>query len=436
MTRAVLALLSVGTFLLVAAVGMAVPSGAARGLAQALPTSTPLPCARPDGCGVITHVVFFVKENRSFDSMFGRFPGANGARTFRGVHGRVHPIGHQPQELPTDIEHSWLAAKRGIDHGRMDKFSQIPNAMQNGVDMSDSQYHQSDIPNYWKYAKRFTLTDNFFSSVASNSFANHLFTVAANSDNFVANPNSASWGCDSSIGARAKQVMPNGTTRKIFPCFDIKTETDLLDAKGLPWRYYAPSQREGGYIWSTLDTIKHVRQGPEWATNVVEYSSFHDDAEAGRLPAVSWLVQPAPIADHPPHNICWGENWTVGNINAIMSNPDEWAHTAIVLTWDDFGGFFDHVPPPPGPNSHIQYGPRVPAIIISPYARKGFIDHRFYTFSSLLKLSGRLLHLGSLPGMDPKPGSLLHAFDFSQPPSPPLTLKERTCTEPSPYSTP
>src|SRR5205823_1729220 len=142
-----------------------------------------------------------------------------------------------------------------------------------------------------------------------------------------------------------------------------------------------------------------IRNGLDWNTHVVDFNQFTTDAAAGKLPAVSWLV--GGTGDHPPSSICQGEDWTVQRINAIMSNPTEWAHTAIILTWDDFGGFYDHVVPPKGPNPHSQYGPRVPALIISPYARPGFILHDFSTFSSLLKFAQSIYSLPALKGIDP-----------------------------------
>jgi phospholipase C len=401
------------------------------GRAQALPTAAS--CGGRTGCGLIQHIVFIVKENRSFDSMFGRFPGARGTTTFVDSDGKSHPLAHQPRRLSTDIQHNFASALTAMDGGKMDGFAQIQGALQHGVDMADSQYDRTDIPKYWSYARRFTLADGFFSSILGNSFANHLFTVAAGGGDVISNPAGPNWGCDTTQQTTVERLDVTGTAHTVKPCFDFPTETDLLDAAGIPWRYYAPDQSQGGYIWSSLDAIRHVRFGPEWSTNVVNYGQFAGDAAAGQLPGVSWLVQPAPISDHPPHNICWGENWTVAQINAVMSDPAEWAHTAIIVVWDDFGGFYDHVTPPKGPNPHIQYGPRVPALIISPYARRGFIDHHFYTFSSLLKFVQHILNLPALPGMDPKPGNLTHAFDFKQAPAPPLTLTERsTCGQPPP----
>ena len=195
----------------------------------------------------------------------------------------------------------------------------------------------------------------------------------------------------------------------------------------MSWKYYAPGQGQSGYIFSSYDAIRHVRLTSAWSQHVVNYSQFAKDAGSGNLPTVSWLVEPGAVSDHPPASICAGENWTMQQINAVMSSPTEWAHTAIILTWDDFGGFYDHVAPPAGPNPQIEYGFRVPAIIISPYARAGFVDHTMYSFPSLLKFVEATLGSPPLTNLDGQANNLFHAFDFSQQPLPPLMLQPRTC---------
>lgn len=379
----------------------------------------------------ITHIVIMDKENRAFDDLFGTFPGANGATTYTDPQGHVHKLNHQPDHLLNDIHHEPQYAHLAIDGGKMDKFSLISGAIQNGVDEADSQFLQSDIPNYWKYAQNFTLTDNFFSMIAGPSFPNHLFSIAADDDNIDSNPRVPSggatnkWGCDSSPGTTVETRAPNGTIGRIFPCIDVPTLADEMDASHISWKYYAPNQTRPGYVWSSYDAIKHIRNGPDWNTHVVDFNQFTTDAAAGTLPAVSWLV--GGTGDHPPSSICQGEDWTVQRMNAIMSNPTEWAHTAIILTWDDFGGFYDHVAPPAGLNPASQYGPRVPAIIISPYAKHAFVDHTMYSISSVVKFIETTMGLPALGTVDAQANNLSNAFDFTQTPLPPLSLKQRSC---------
>jgi len=399
--------------------GYGVPWASAAGVRQ--------PCPEGSECKAIQHIVIMDKENRSFDSMFGAFPGANGATTYTGADGQVYPLAHQPDHLPRDIDHSPAAAHRAYDGGKMDRFSQLSGAMQNNVDEADSQLLQTDIPNYWSYASAYTLDDAFFSTIMGPSFPNHIFSIAAEDANVDSNPYASRWGCDAPPGTTVEQRAPNGAITHTFPCFDFRTVGDVLDAHKIPWKYYAPGQDQSGYVWSAFDAIKHVRFGPDWQSHVVDQSQFSADAAAGTLPPVSWLVQPQNVSDHPPASICQGENWTVQQINAIMGNPEEWAHTAIILTWDDFGGFYDHVPPPPGPNPQVEYGYRVPTIIISPYASPGYIDHTTYSYPSILKFIEDTLELPPLGSLDGQSNDLFNSFDFTQQPLPPLTLDGRTC---------
>lgn len=376
----------------------------------------------------IRHIIFIVKENRSFDSMFGRFPGARGATTYIDARGKRRKLNHEPQTLKFDIFHGFTDAHIGENGGKMNHFSQISGAIQNGVDESDSQFYSSDIPNYWSYARHFTLTDNLFSQINGPTYPNHLTTIAGTSDGIIENPVNLpvySWGCDAPSPAEVQAIRPNGTKYYRRPCINNKTLPDLLDEAHLSWKSYSPPQFASGYIWSTVTYIRHLRFGPDWSKDVVPYDHFNGDAAAGRLPAVTWLVGPNPTSDHPPSSICLGENWTVNAINAVMRNKKLWAHTAIVLTWDDFGGFYDHVKPPVGPQRQTMYGLRVPAIIISPYARRGYVDHSFYSFTSLLKFAENTFNLPSLSGLDGKADGLSHAFNFNQKPLPPLVLKQR-----------
>jgi phospholipase C len=385
----------------------------------------------------IGHIVIMDKENRSFDNLFGTFPGANGATTYTDPQGKVHPLNHQPNKLSNDIGHRHADAILAYDNGRMDQFSLIEGAIQKGVDEADSQFYQADIPNYWRYAQTFALTDNFYSTILGPSFSNHLFSIAgkdADTDNNPVPPAGVSlkqrWGCDSPAGTTVERRFSNGTTTQVYPCFDFQTMADLLDAHGISWKYYAPSYEASGYQWSAYDAVGHIRNGSDWTTHVVPYTNFALDAATGNLPAVSWLVESGNVSDHPPSGICEGENWTVQQINAIMQNSTLWGNTAIILTWDDFGGFYDHVVPPKGPNGQIEYGFRVPAIVLSPYTKPGFIDHSMYSFPSMLKFietTFGLPPIGDGSGLDATANDLGSTQNYGQTPLPPLVLSTRTC---------
>ncbi len=378
--------------------------------------------------GPIRHVVILVRENRSFDEMFGTFPGADGTTYGTLPNGTTVKLGHTPDHTLLDVAHSGTAAHTAIDNGRMDGFALLPGAIQDGRDIALTQYRKSDIPNYWSYASRFAIDDHFFSTISGASFPNHLVLVAGTSVNTDNNPilNSPnSWGCDSGPHSLVDSVHPlTGRHYFVKPCFNVKTLSDELQAGHISWKYYAPPRNRSGYIWSTLDDIRHIRYSKLWNQDVVSDKRFVVDARHGRLPSVSWLVTGEQRSDHPPFSICVGENWVVKEMNALMRGPD-WKSTVVFLTWDDFGGFYDHVPPPH--LNAISLGPRVPTIVISPYARPHFIDHSRYDFGSILRYVEDLFHLQPLAFYDKHAASLGQSLNLHQKPQAPLTLRQRRC---------
>jgi len=385
------------------------------------------------GIHQIQHVVFIIKENRTFDSYFGTFPGANGATTATTSTGQVIPLGITPDRV-RDICHTWNCTHGAVDNGAMDEFDVIPNGNVNGDYLSYSQLKQTDIPNYFAYARNFVLADNMLSSLEGPSFPNHLYTIAAQSGGAVDNPVNpnfgtlSSWGCDSPAGTTTNVISTNGVLSKPFPCFDFTTLGDSLLNAGVSWKYYAPAQNEPGYVWSAYDAINHIRNTSLWTSNVVSVDQFVVDAQNGNLPAVSWVIARWPDSEHPPSGTCAGENWTVEQINAVMQGP-EWNSTAIFVTWDDFGGFFDHVAPPK--TDQYGYGPRVPLLIISPYAKAGFISHTQYEFASILKFIENDFGISPLTQRDANANDTTDSFDFNQTPLPPLPLQTRTCPIPA-----
>jgi phospholipase C len=384
--------------------------------------TTPAP---GEGVQKIQHVVFLIKENRTFDHYFGTFPGADGATSGKTSTGRAIPLAHAPDETPYDIGHSWRDALIAMNRGRMDKFDLVESGDIDGYKLPYTQLYESDIPNYFAYAREFVLADRMFSSMVGPSFPNHLYTVAAQDGGVLDNPhpNHYNWGCDSDDDQSVPIQKPDGRLTTDPPCFDFQTLADSLEAAHVSWKYYAPPKGKYGYQWSTLDAIRHIRESPLWTDHVVNDAQFESDALNGKLPAVSWLVT-GDASEHPPLSTCAGENWTVRQLNAVMKGPD-WNSTVVFVTWDDFGGFYDHLPPPQGKDYDL--GPRVPLIIISPYAKKGYISHTEYEFSSFLKFAEVRFHLPPLTDRDSKAGDMLDSFDFKQEPQPTLILQERSC---------
>ena len=382
----------------------------------------------------IQHIVFIIKENRSFDSYFGTFPGADGATSGVISTGDRMALRHAPDRMARDIGHDWEDARRAMNDGKMDRFDLVRDGNVKNDFLSMTQFLDSDIPNYWSYAEHFVLADHMFSSLAGPSFPNHLYTVASQSGGAINNPNSLTWGCDADERTRVDVLEPAGTIARQYPCFDFKTIADSLEEGGVSWRYYAPVLGQHGYIWSALDAIRHIRFSPLWQSRVVPFGQFVKDAASGTLPAVSWVIPDFDVSEHPTVNafagttlsvsVCTGENWTVQQINAIMQGP-AWPTTAIVLTWDDFG-FYDHVPPPGV--DQLGLGPRVPLIVISPYVKASTVSHTVYEYASVLQFIETRHKVKALASRDVEANSLLDMFDFSQAPAPPLILPQRNCS--------
>jgi phospholipase C len=381
----------------------------------------------------IEHIVFIIKENRTFDQYFGTFPGADGATSGVISTGKRMALRHAPDRMPRDIGHGWADARTAMNNGKMDQFDLVGAANANGDYLSMTQYLAADIPNYWRYAEHFSLADRMFSTLAGPSFPNHLYTVASQSGGAFENPSRTPWGCDSEAGTTVAVMDGKGVVTRQFPCFDFPTIADKLETAGVSWRYYAPQQGQPGYIWSALDAVNHIRRGPLWAARVPPETQFVNDAASGALPAVSWVIPDFGDSEHPTGfagqtnsvSVCEGENWTVRQINAVMQSP-AWPTTAIVLTWDDFGGFYDHATPPWV--DEFGFGPRVPLIVISPYAREGVVSHTIYEFASLLQLVETRYNLAPLGSRDAAANSFLDLFDFSQAPAPPMILPVRQCS--------
>ncbi len=396
--------------------------------ATALDTMTP-----------VKHVVFLIKENRTFDHLFGTFPGANGVtsgmasgrpRTLtRGTDGRV----------PGDLPHCYTCALAAWNQGEMDGFLQGEHAP-----WAYTQLHKDQLPNYWHWAKRNVLFDNFFASAHGPSFPNHLFSIAATSGGAHDNPRrtpqlthgSNTFGCDAPPLQTVEVYDSEGRMKKVHPCFDFLTEGDLLNRAKIPWAYYAASEDQKGYIWSAYSAIRRYRMNPErWRRHMFPVDDVVKDIRAGLLPPVTWITPRFELSDHPEYDFCHGENWSTKVIDAIMRSP-MWPTTAIFLTWDDYGGFYDHVPPPQV--DVWGFGIRAPMLVISPFARHGHVSHELAEFSSPVRFIEDNWGLPQLAERDRMATPLLDAFDFDQRPRPPdlLPLPTDCIGEPFPDEPP
>ncbi len=373
----------------------------------------------------IKHVVFLIKENRTFDNLFGRFPGANGAMTGMD-HGVRRPLTRgTDQATYEDIPHCYECALAAWNGGAMDGFNQTEAADR----WAYTQLHKGQLPNYWTWARSNVLFDRVFASAQGPSFPNHLYTIAAQSGGAHDNPRrtpglgSLTFGCDAPAEQLVAVVDSEGVTKMVPPCFDFLTEGDLLRRAGIPWSYYAAQEDQKGYIWSAYSAIRRYREHPKvWQQHMFPVDRVVDDIRAGKLPPVTWITPRFELSEHPEYNFCHGENWSTKVIDAIMRSP-MWKDTAIFVTWDDYGGFYDHVPPPQVDD--FGFGIRVPMMVISPYAVDGKVSHELGEFSSVLRFIEDNWGLTKLTRRDRDATPMLSAFDFAQAPRAPQPLPLR-----------
>jgi len=407
------------------------------------PDASKIDAPMPDGSPSklpIKHVVVIVKENHTFDNYFGTFPGADGITSITTPHGTITPP-HAPQSTSRDLCHDHDCALVDWAGGAMNGFDSVAGTSVNGDDLAYAQYKEADIVNYWQYARHFTLGDRFFANVLGPSFPGHTFVLAAQDGWAYSNPDPTPfthpyWGCD--MDAAARVPITNQQTcqdEMVFPCFDIPAVPDVLPA-GVDWKFYGTNFVVFPETWSMFDAIKSIRQGPGWS-KIVESAQFQKDIADGTLPAVSWLVDQDLADEHPQvGSVCVGENWTVQHINMIMNSP-YWQDTAILFTMDDFGGWYDHVAPPRqygcDPTHPFGLGFRLPLIVISPYAKPGFVFHETSEQASIAHFIERVfgstmtLHDLDPAAQDAQANDLMNAFDFTQAPLPPLPLQTRVC---------
>jgi phospholipase C len=416
----------------------------------------------------IKHVVFLIKENRTFDNYFGKFMGANGSVTGKASTGTV-TLGPLIDRSTPDIDHSWDAAMTAYDNGKMDMFDLIRAGGGKAGMLAYQQATETDIPNYWTLAKTFAISDAFFSSLHGPSFPNHLYSIAGQSGGVMDNPHAggpdggpaptvgdcdgslgcpdpgkaglepisipslsgrpAVWGCDAPTKERVAVLDQEGMVEEIYPCLDFPTLGDELSAAGISWKMYAPAvgatgTAENGYIWTVYDAIRHIRDSDEWRAHIFKTEDFAVDAAAGNLPAVSWISTPSAVSEHPPSSVCVGENWTIAQLQALAQGSN-WSSSAVFLTWDDFGGFYDHVAPPQ--LDKFGLGFRVPLIMISPFAKPGAIDHTTAEFSSVLRFMEMNWNLDNLTDRDKNTTDLTQLFNFSGTPIALPALTARTC---------
>lgn len=374
----------------------------------------------------IQHILIIMQENRAFDNFFGSFPGAIGIPANTCVpyspnnpsSGCVRPYLTTNPITNPDLPHTYNASQIAYDKGKMDGF--IQEAGGNNIGPM-SYYNNETLPVIWSYASHYTLDDMFFSSVKSYSQPNHWYMVAGTSPQVSI--------FETSQQEKANCVGPFGTLTMstctyINEAQPIQTIVDLLSNSGLTWKYYdAPLTTSlskailgGGAFdyWNTLGS-KNSSYSPAYYNNFVWRGQILNDTRDGNLPQVSWVIPAGAISDHSPANVTNGEFWIGEVVNTIMASQ-YWPNTAIIVTWDDYGGFYDNVVPPVVPQYGLGF--RAPAIVISPYAKPHFIDNTTYSFGSMLRFIEWTFGLPSLGTQDAVSNNMLNSFDFAQNPIP------------------
>jgi phospholipase C len=322
-----------------------------------------------------------------------------------------------------DIEHTHLSFLQSYNHGRMNGFDLVP--VGSGITDTNYAYQYVDpaqIAPYRMLASRYTLADHFFQTQSSGSFTAHQDLIAGSTDltpslAVIDVPTQQPWGCDAPPGTTTPVIDAAGkqTGNGPFPCYSWLTLRDRLDDAKISWKYYTPPEPalNGGQWWNAFLAVRNVYDDKsEWSTNISSPSvNVLRDVAAGTLPAVSWVVPDVENSDHPGKGSTnMGPSWVASIVNAI-GKSHYWNNTAIVIAWDDWGGFYDEVPPPKerfdGP------GFRVPCIIVSAYARRSYVSHTEYQFGSILRFIENDWSLQSLGTTDATSNSIDDAFDFT-----------------------
>jgi phospholipase C len=437
------------------AVAVGVVAACSGGNGTSVPPRTTIHHGSGSGSSPISHVVLIVQENRTFNNFFAQFPGATGTivgkeRQGTGKHAKTIsiPLTEVGLEDKLILNHLYVSYTTAYDGGKMDGFNHI--VFQTSGKMEKSKPYVYVNPNqiapYWTMATTYGLANKMFQTQGSGSFTAHQDLIRGgtaldggygSSPSLIDDPTSSKiWGCDSPPGTATSLITLNLQYQRgtgPFPCSNdfpygsssYATLRDLMDGKSPPvsWKYYVPQLAPGqpGALWNAFDVIAPVRHGPEWGTNVnwPETNIFSDISD-GNLAAVSWVIPDEANSDHPGYASDTGPSWVASVVNAI-GQSSYWNSTAIIVVWDDWGGFYDPVAPPAADD---QGGPgfRVPMIVISPYAREtsssqtGYVSNTVYGFGSIIAFIEETFALGNLGTTDQRSNSMDDMFDFSQAP--------------------
>jgi len=352
----------------------------------------------------IQHLVVIMQENHTFDNYFGTYPGADGipagtcmpANVFDNTDAKCVEPYHIGDSAIEDLDHSLSTFRLQYNNGGLNGFVYALNQRNQHGAQTMGYYDGSDLPYYWNLADEFVLFDRFFSSEHGGSFSNHMYWVTG---------------------------QPGGRRPSEQGYSDIVTIFDRLEERGISWKFYIQKyEREISYrspvedwasqvIWVPLLSMDRFLDDPKYADHVVDLTEYYTDLKNGTLPAVSYIV-PSGASEHPPGSVQTGQKFVKSLIQGLMRS-EAWDSSAFLLLYDDWGGWYDHVVPPQVDS--YGYGFRVPALLISSYARRGHVDSTVLDFTSVLKFIEENWDIEPLAARDAKANNFLSAFDFSQP---------------------
>jgi phospholipase C len=426
----------------------------------------------------IQHLIFIVQENHSFDNYFGTYPGANGLplalaipvdpnQTSLGYVQPFHLDVSQPimivgDELPPgvadpdelqqssstapfhldnesigrDLSHAWVVAHEAYDNGKMDGFVAAEKSR-----ITMGYYDRTDIPYYWDYGDQYVLDDNFFSSLMGPSFPNHLY-IASGTNGPLNNlpPLCLQTPCKWIVNGHIVDNPPANFNWQGLS-LDWSTLAQEMSNANVPWAWYdGEAKPTTPNIWDVLPLFTYFQNHPDQLSEHVRNTqSFITNIRNAQLPAVSWIIPGAWVpptyptqcsaldvgygvgsaspSEHPPARSDCGMDYVAYLVNQVMQSQ-YWQSSAIIITWDDYGGFYDHVPPPRV--DAFGEGFRVPTLVVSPWAKRHFIDHTQYEFASLLTLAEVNFNLPKLGTRDVSANNMMNSFDFTQTPQSPL----------------
>jgi phospholipase C len=391
------------------------------------------PVVPPPGrtTGSIGHVVVVIQENRTVDNLFPGFPDADTVTTAPTQDRGTVALRPVRLEQGADPDHSHNNFLKQYDHGKMDGFDGVVAGHWAGTAANPSDglaYVPLDESKpYWDLAKQFTFGDRMFQSNSGPSFPAHLYLIAGTSANVSENPADVTWGCDGTPvvtrladddpGAVDDPTAPDAPKTTTAPtCFDPPTLADRLDARNISWTYYAPKiGTRTGDIWSAYDAVRHIRYGSGWTHVVSPENTILDDIKQNRLAQVSYIVPNFRESDHAAASDGSGPEWVATIANALGASR-YWSDTVLIVTWDDWGGWYDHVKPPH--RDKMGMGFRVPLIVASPYAKRGYVSHTTYEFGSILRFVEDTFGLDSLGGTDVTSNTIADTLDLSAAPRP------------------